>query len=235
MAMSRVVAFPTGLILAAAIGVLPTQGAGALPPPTTFVGIPSNNATVSGTSQLLDAGASSGAIKVQFEITGGTLTDQIVATPTYFGWLAQWNTTTVADGTYQLQSVASYSGAVSVTSAPITVTVTSVAPSVLVVLPASGADLATTQQIVIDALASPGVTAVTISVYYAQIERTPILIQATPTIYGWIGIFPAAPPCGLCIVVPLATQIQAEASYSGGVSGVSPIVNVTLEQLAPTV
>jgi hypothetical protein len=45
------------------------------------------------------------------------------ATPTYYGWLAQWNTTTVPNGTYTLQSVASYGGEVSGTSTPITVTV----------------------------------------------------------------------------------------------------------------
>ena len=98
--------------LLASVCVLPTHVAGALSPPTTFVGIPSDNATVSGTSQLLDAGASSGASKVQYEITGGTLSNSVIATatPTYYGWLAGWNTTTVANGTYALQSVASFPG-----------------------------------------------------------------------------------------------------------------------------
>jgi hypothetical protein len=96
-----------------------------LPPPNTFVGIPSNNATVSGTSQLLGAGASSGVTEVQYEITGGTLNDSVIATatPTIYGWLAKWNTTTVANGTYTLQSVASYGGEVTGTSPGITITV----------------------------------------------------------------------------------------------------------------
>jgi hypothetical protein len=95
-----------------------------LPPPTTYVGIPSNNATISGT-QLLDAGASPGVTQVQYEVTGGTLNHSVIgtATPTYYGWLANWNTTTVPNGVYTLQSVASYGGEVSGTSAPITVTV----------------------------------------------------------------------------------------------------------------
>ena len=59
-----------GLVLAAAVTVLPVGVAGAQTP-STFVAIPSNNATVSGTSQILDAGASSGVTQVQYEITGG--------------------------------------------------------------------------------------------------------------------------------------------------------------------
>ena len=45
------------------------------------------------------------------------------ATPTIYGWLAAWNTTTVPNGTYTLQSVASYQGGVSGTSPGITVIV----------------------------------------------------------------------------------------------------------------
>jgi YVTN family beta-propeller protein len=97
-----------------------------LPPPTTAVSIPSNNATVSGT-QLLDAIASPGVSQVQFELSGGpnNLVDDLIATgnPTYYGWLANWNTRTVRNGTYTLQSVASYGGGVSGTSSPITITV----------------------------------------------------------------------------------------------------------------
>ena len=74
------------LTLAAAMWVLPVQVASAQPPSTAVI-IPSNNATVSGTSQVLDALASSGATQVQYEITGGTLTESVIATatPTYYG------------------------------------------------------------------------------------------------------------------------------------------------------
>ena len=95
------------------------------PPPTTSVVLPSNNATSSG-NQYLDAVASSGVTEVKYEVTGGSLSDSVIATatPTIYGWLASWNTTTVPNGTYALQSVASYAGGVSGTSAPITVSVT---------------------------------------------------------------------------------------------------------------
>jgi hypothetical protein len=95
------------------------------PPPTTSVVLPSNSATLSG-NQNLDAVASPGVTRVQYEVTGGSLTNSVIATatPTIYGWLASWNTTTVSNGTYALQSVASYAGGVSAPSAPITISVT---------------------------------------------------------------------------------------------------------------
>ena len=74
---------------------------------------------------MLDAVASSGVTKVQYEITGGTLNDSVIATatPTIYGWIALWNTTAVANGTYTLQSVAAYSDGVTGTSPGVTVTV----------------------------------------------------------------------------------------------------------------
>jgi hypothetical protein len=97
------------------------------PPPTTAILIPSSGARVSGISSLLDASASANVTYVTFELSGGTLSDQLIATatPTYYGWLAKWNTTSVPNGTYTLQSVASYSRyfASSGTSASVTITV----------------------------------------------------------------------------------------------------------------
>ncbi len=79
------------------------------PLPTTSVLLPSAGANLSG-NQWLDAGASGNVAvnKVEFRITGGALNDVLVATgtPTYYGWLAGWNTTTVPNGTYTLESVA---------------------------------------------------------------------------------------------------------------------------------
>ncbi len=98
-----------------------------LPPPTITTIKPSNGNTVSG-NQGLDAIASSGVTQVQYEISGGpsNLTDSVIATvskPSLYGWTASWNSTIVPNGTYTLQSVASYGGEVSGTGAPIAVTV----------------------------------------------------------------------------------------------------------------
>ena len=79
------------------------------------------------------------------------------ATPTIYGWLAAWNTTTVPNGSYTLQSVAS-SGGMSGTSPGITVTVNNSSPTTTVVLPSNGASLTGTPAL--DATASSGVTKV---------------------------------------------------------------------------
>jgi peptidoglycan/LPS O-acetylase OafA/YrhL len=77
-------------------------------PPTTSVLAPSNHASVSGTHVLLDASASAdfGVTKVQFRLTGGTLRNALIGSGhlELFGWFTQWNSTTVPDGTYTLQT-----------------------------------------------------------------------------------------------------------------------------------
>jgi hypothetical protein len=96
-------------------------------PLQTAVLVPSNGATLSGSSAVLDASATgtSDVTSVQFEVTGGTLSKQVVGTATLalWGWYAFWNTTTVPNGTYTLQSVATEAGGTSAASPPITVTV----------------------------------------------------------------------------------------------------------------
>jgi hypothetical protein len=94
--------------------------------PSTNVLLPSNGATLTG-SQYLDASASDtgGVAKVEFHLTGGTLNKALIATatPTFYGWLAGWNTATVAYGTYTLQSVAYDATGNSGQSTAITITV----------------------------------------------------------------------------------------------------------------
>ncbi len=79
--------------------------------PTTSVVIPSNGATLSG-STVLDASASN-ATSVVFQIFGGIYgfwgPILCTATPTYFGYLCNWNTTHVPNGSYVVSSVASNS------------------------------------------------------------------------------------------------------------------------------
>jgi len=79
------------------------------PPPTTAVLIPSNGTSLSGTAATLDASASN-ATSVEFRLFGGSYGFNApvlcTATPTYYGWLCSWNTTTVPNGTYALLSEA---------------------------------------------------------------------------------------------------------------------------------
>jgi len=93
------------------------------PLPATSVLIPSNGATLSG-STTLDASASN-ATGVGFVLFGGSYgyNGQLLctATLTYYGWVCSWNTTPVPDGSYVLVSVATisagsaYSSGVSIT------------------------------------------------------------------------------------------------------------------------
>jgi outer membrane protein assembly factor BamB len=98
----------------------------------TQVLVPSNEATLSGWATL-DASASGGAdvTGVQFVLNGGSISEQVVGTGTAvltpYGWIVQWHTTTVPNGTYSLQSEATEeapgSSPTTVSSPPIQVTV----------------------------------------------------------------------------------------------------------------
>ena len=93
------------------------------PLPTTSVLVPSNGATLSG-STYIDASASN-ATSVEFRLFGGIygFAAPVVctATLTLYGWLCDWNTTTAPNGSYVLVSEASntvgskYSSGVNIT------------------------------------------------------------------------------------------------------------------------
>jgi alpha-tubulin suppressor-like RCC1 family protein len=98
------------------------------PAPTTAVILPGAGATVSGTSVVLDAtaSASTNVVGLSFNLSGGSLNDVGIggATPTIYGWIVKWNSTTVPNGTYTLHSFAIAQGnGTPGTSPGITVTV----------------------------------------------------------------------------------------------------------------
>ncbi|MBF6556841.1 MAG: hypothetical protein IVW52_11830 [Acidimicrobiales bacterium] len=88
--------------------------------------IPANAAVLQG-SQWLGATASSAVdvARVEFHLTGGALNNVLIgtATPTTYGWLYRWDSTTVANGGYFLQSVAYDSAGAAGTSTAIGITV----------------------------------------------------------------------------------------------------------------
>ena len=77
---------------------------------TTSVLIPANGASVSGKTTL-DAAATN-ATGVGFYLFGGSYYGLLVgsATPTEYGWVYEWNTATVPNGSYELFSKATGSG-----------------------------------------------------------------------------------------------------------------------------
>ena len=231
---SAIVVAAAALGLTAAISVMPVQASSAQPP-STQVGIPATGATVRGTQVVLDAFASPDVTQVQYELTGGTLSDFRIATatPTIYGWIAVWNSTTVVSGTYILQSVATSKGS-SATSPGISITVSNGEASMKFVLP-NGAVSGT--QAVFDAVGPAGVTSVQFA--YSAIgdaygnfnpgcpatgsvpEYMYICtVSATPTIYGWIarwnstevpnGSYEIWATCGQCS--PLAPSSMSVAN-----------------------
>ena len=87
-------------------------------PPVSDVVKPTANEQLEGRQYLLaGASASLGIKKVLFRITGDGHTLVENARSFAYGWLGGWNTTTVANGTYTVQSVA-YGVSGQVTTSP---------------------------------------------------------------------------------------------------------------------
>jgi Bacterial Ig-like domain (group 3)/Bacterial Ig domain/Pentapeptide repeats (8 copies) len=194
------------------------------PLPLTAVLIPAGGATVSGTKALLDASASSavGIASVTFEVSGNGLSDQVVATatPTYYGYLAQWNTTAVPNGTYDLQSVATDTGGNATTSTPVSVTVANAPPSTTVLIPSAGATQSGAAAL-LDASASVGVTSATYELNGNGFTDQ-VIATGTSSAWGWYAKWNTT-------TVPNGTYtLQSVAAYAGGVSGASPPITITV-------
>ena len=97
-----------------------------LPHIVTSVLRPANGATLSGTA-VLDAGATAWVrvTKVEFLLTDETHHSDLIAEGHLipYGWVAKWNTTSVANGTYSLQSIAYDASGASRLSTSILITV----------------------------------------------------------------------------------------------------------------
>jgi peptidoglycan/LPS O-acetylase OafA/YrhL len=117
-------AFFLGGVLAESLPLPHARGFILVPRPTTTVLVPANGTTLSG-RRPLDAIATGNVASVRFEVTGGTLRHHVISGSelTKAGWIVDWNTTTVPNGTYMLQSVATNIENASASSAAITITV----------------------------------------------------------------------------------------------------------------
>ena len=101
----RLSLFATGAVIGyAREGLVVDQG-----PPVSTVIVPSNGAVVRG-DQVLYATASApyGVTRVDYIVTGGTLHEGVIgaARQGFYGWILRWDSVTVADGSYRLQSEA---------------------------------------------------------------------------------------------------------------------------------
>ena len=174
-----------GLILApSSTQIHAFEGPAGLPPPTTSVLIPATGATLSGTATL-DASASN-ATSVEFRLFGGSYGYSAPvlckATPTLYGWLCSWNSTTVPNGSYALLSEA-FNASGGAFSPGVSITVEN-APTTRVLIPSSGATLSGTATL--DASAS-NATSVEFRLFGGTYGfAAPVLCTATPTLYGWL-------------------------------------------------
>lgn len=212
-------------------------------PPTTAVLMPSTGAYVSGASVTFDASASAsygvGISTVQFVLTGGSNNQTVIAAaggPSLYGYIAAWNSTSVPNGTYTLQSLVTDKVGNSTYSAGITITVANAPPSTTVILPTTGTTWQGNGAEVLDAVASPGVTQVQLEGFLVPDPNPAFTLTATLTLYGWIAVIPACSPAADCSTinpVSLPVSIQSVASYSGGVSGTSAPVDITVVAYFP--
>jgi hypothetical protein len=209
-------------VFANSAGAATTTAATITVTPATSVTLPAMGATVSG-STAFDASSSPGVTSVIYELTGGGLNQAVIATgtPTLYGWLTRWDSTSVPNGTYTVQSVASYANGVSGTSPGIIITVNNSPPSTFVGLPLNNATVSGSEWL--DAGATPGVTSVNYVISGGPDNLADTLISVSGlTIYGWIGHWSTTS-------VPDGTYtIQSVASYAGGVTGTSAPISITV-------
>ena len=197
----------------------------------TRVVVPADGATLAGASYL-DALAADGpgVTNVAFEVTGGTLSNHVVATatPTFYGWLVKWNTASVSNGAYSLQSVATDAANNTDTSEPITVTVHNQPPTTSVLIPSAGASLSGGAAL-LDASASSalGIASVTYEVSGNGLTDK-VIATGTPTLYGYLAQWnTTAVPNGIYSLVSVATDTVAETTTSASVS-------ITVDNAPPT-
>ena len=200
----------------ASIGRITT---GSYPPPTTSVLIPSNGATLSG-STTLDASASN-ATSVEFRLFGGVYGYNApvlcTATLTYYGWLCSWNTTTIPNGSYELLSEAFGPGG-SIFSSGVSITASN-GPTTSVLIPSNGATLS--DSTTLDASAS-NATSVEFRLFGgAYGYNAPVLCTATLTYYGWVCSWNTT-------TVPNGSYTLVTEAFDAGGSAFSSGVNITV-------
>jgi virginiamycin B lyase len=190
---------------------------GSYPPPTTSVLIPSNGATVSG-STTLDASSSNASRGVEFRLFGGSYGYNApvlcTAAPTYYGSLCSWDTTTVPNGSYVLVSQA-FNSAGSAFSSGVNITVdNSPLPTTSVLIPSNGATLSGSTTLDGSASNATGVEFRLLGGVYGY--SGPVVCTTTLTYYGWLCSWNTATvPNGSYFLVSEAFNSNGSAFSSG--------------------
>jgi hypothetical protein len=197
-----------------------TTNAATLDPPTTSVLIPSNGATLSG-STYLDASASN-ATSVEFRLFGGSYGYNApvlcTATATEYGWLCSWNSASVPNGSYALVSEASNSSGNSYSSG---VSITISNPTTSVLIPSNGATLSGTAA-TLDASAS-NANSVEFWLFGGSYGYAGHLVgTAAPTYYGWFYSWNTT-------TVPNGSYALLSEAFGPGGSAFSPHLSMTVK------
>ena len=172
-----------------------------------------------------------GVARVQFVLTGGTYTESVIgtATPSIYGFIYIWNTTSVPGGTYTLQSLVTDKDATTAYSAGITVTVDNTAPTTAVIIPSTGAAFSGTSAIPdATASASAGVAKVQFELTGGA-HNSSVVVTATPTLYGWLTEWDRS------TVANGTYSVQSIATSSGGQTRTSPAISVTVNNSQATI
>ena len=194
--------------------------------PSTSVLIPSNGGALGGTSVLLDASASAGAgvATVQFVLTGGSYNESVIGTasPTIYGYLFDWNSTSVPGGAYTLQSLVTDSDGNTAYSTGTTITVDNAPPATAVLIPSNGAHLKRTAAAVLDASASASFGVQITKVQFVLTGRSynkSVIGTATPTVYGWVFVWNSTlVHNGKYTLQSVATDAAGNTAYSPGIT-----------------
>jgi hypothetical protein len=158
------------------------------------------NGAVSGTKAVFDAVGPAGVTSVQFAYSEvgdayvnfnpgcpatGSVPEYmyictISAIPTIYGWIAQWNSTEVPNGSYDVWVNC---GQCSIDLAPSVLTVAN--PEATVVVPANGSTVTGGQWL--DCVPPTGYSGVQFWIDGLNLSRPQSLGAATPTYYGWLS------------------------------------------------
>ena len=193
------------------------------PGPSTTVTAPGGGSALRGTATVLDAGATSaaGVKTVQYVITGGSYSKTVIATatPTVYGYLATWNTTTVPDGTYTLQSLVTDNANGTAYSAAVSIRVDNTAPTTYIGTPSNNASVKGTA-VVLDAGASDNVSVASVQfVLTGGSYNKTVIGTATATIYGYIATWNSTTvPDGTYTLQSVATDEAGNATTSAGIA-----------------
>lgn len=220
------------LLAVTVVGLVTEAPATAMTPPTTNVLIPSSGATLSG-STYLDASASN-ATSVEFLLFGGSYGFSApvlcTATPTLYGWLCGWNTTTVPNGSYVLVSKA-FNSFGSTFSSGVSMTVDNLPLHTQVLVPSAGTTVG--GNVVLDASAEGTAPVTGVTFTATQGSTVDTVGTATLTPYGWIAQWASGVnPNNGTLAYPSGTwSLQSVATEVGGATATSSRVQITLVTL----